>query len=371
MKRLALFTALLALIWSAAPLVQAAETNPQECWLLQEGHWGEFTIKFYLTGHNQDVLSAEKLKRRHPEGLYGRPADISPETRRRMAIRNKPYQIHMEIWRQGLVDLFARPGLIIAYPDFSKAVIQQNDYPTPGCTSQTLYIDVQGPGASGLKGRNVMMTVCPREERLTAYWLDCADEDLYGWVAGDPNDEFARTEGVKGTPPLRHVCDRSLERFGGKAKSRQVITSPIRRLTFDETEKGWRTDHPGEFPRFYFNQITLVLNRFGLSFKTAPPVRANKNEIETSGKALMEEIMAGKDIFIEKANRELPFVTYCLAMMGVPKKEVKKFFVSLAADYVKARGPLDLGSEKPEQIFESIAASGRQFQPIEKDILYR
>ena len=373
MKRLLIFAALLIFIWTAtAPLVWANDAaSPQNCWLFQEGRWGEFTIKFYLTDQNQDVLAAEKIKRLHPDGLYGQTVDVSQETRRRMAIRTKPYHIHMEVWRQGLVDLFSRSGLILGYPDFGMAVIKQEDYPVRDCVTQSMFIDIQAHGTSGITGRNIMMTVCPKEERLATYWVNCADEKIYTQVAGDPNDEFTRGDGVEGAPPLRHVCDRSLERFEAQTKSRQILSSPVRRLIFDETQKAWRTDKVGEFPRFYFNQITLMLNRFGLSFETAPPVRANRGEIEASGKALIAEIVADKETFIKKTHQELAFITYCLIMMGVPEKEVKKFFTSMATDYAHAKGSLDLGPEKPDQIFNTISAAGRQFNPIEKDIPYR
>lgn len=373
MKRVLLIV-LAVLLWS--PLTAQANdvASTERCWLLQEGRWGEFILKFYVTEANKDVVKAEKLARSLPVGLYDQKVDLSPETRRRMAISTSPYPLHVEIWRQGqgVVELFTRPGLVIGYPDFSKALIPQNDYPQAGCTTQTLYIDLQGPKSPGILGRNMLFTVCPKEERLTAYSLNCNDALLFGWVAGDPADEFMKAEGVAGAPPLRHVCDLEFSRMGGPGKKGQQLSSPLRRLIFDDRDRKWRTDRPGEYPRFYFNQVTLLLNRFGLSFESAPPVRTNKAETQKAGKALMDEILADKNTFITKTSQELLFVTYSLYMMGMPEKQVKEFFLALVDDFSKARGSFDFGSaESAEQAFAAIVEASRSFNPVERDVLYR
>ncbi len=419
MKSLGLL-AIICLLLCPGPL--GASEDPSKCWLLAQEQRGGFTLKLYLTEANGDILKAEKLHRNYPDGLYEYPLAAEPKTWQRLALTANPRPLHLELWREGLVDIFSQPALIVGYPDLKRAVTEQKNYPVKGCDSHSLFLDIVGPKQGIIEGRNLMLTVCPRHEALMSYRVSCSDAKLYAWVAGDPNDEFIRGAGLEGSPSLRHICDQGLARFNSQGKNASPLPSPVRRLLFDERLDKWRVDKPGEFPRFYFHQITLTLNRLGLSFHTAPPTRVNQKNILKSARELKAEIFAQRGKL--KPNQpELAFTAYCLMMMGLEREETLALLSELAEDELaRARAeaaaslpaatdkkqaasqPADGSAEsqmeqtaqeqaadrpgsqpaaeaqiEPEdplltqarQMFQAAAEAIEQFQPLEKNIVYR
>lgn len=414
--------AVICLFFSPGPLW--ASEAPPKCWLLAQEQRGDFTFKLYLTEANDDILKAEKLHLNYPDGLYEYPLAAEPKTWQRLALTATPRPLHLELWREGLVDIFSQPALIVGYPDLERAVTEQKNYPVKGCDTHSLFLDIVGPKQGVIEGRNLMLTVCPRHEALMSYRVSCSDAKLYAWVAGDPNDEFIRGAGLEDSPSLRHVCDQGLARFSPSEKNASPLPSPVRRLLFDARQDKWRVDKPGEFPRFYFHQITLTLNRLGLSFHTAPPTRVNQKNILESARELKAEIFAQRGKL--KPNQpELAFTAYCLMMMGLEREETLAFLSELAEDELaRARAeaaalpiaanekqkaesqPVDVSDEsRPEQtaqgeeevqpgsqpaaeaqpesepedpllsqarhMFQAAAEAIDSFQPLEKNIVYR
>ena len=66
---------------------------------------------------------------------------------------------------------------------------------------------------------------------------------------------------------------------------------------------------------------------------------------------------------------DLAFVTYSLLMMDLSEKEVRQFFLTMAAEYAKVYKSFDWGGT-PEKAFADIAAASRSFNPLERDDVF-
>jgi len=358
--------AVILILLVSAPAVRAADP-PERCWLVQEVVRGGFTLKFFLTDRHQEAVDNEDLGGRHPGGQYDRPVELSDFTRRSL-ILGGAYAMYMEIWRgDELVYILNDSGAFEYFSGFDKAVMTQKDFPVKGCTTHALYYNTGGPVI--ISGRNIMLTVCPEEERLTTYETRCYWDILYERVSGGyPDDEFDRLKKPAGAPALRLLCDPGLDNYGSTGPG--GLPRPVRLLVFDQKEARWRTDRLGEFPGFYFNQIPISLEYSGLEVKSGAPPGSDQAAWEKAGRQLMEEIHGDKTNFIKKTGPDLAFVSYGLLMMGLPKAEVKAFFLEMAAEYTRVRGALNWSRAGPDKIFEDIAAAAENFQPVERDQVF-
>jgi hypothetical protein len=84
----------------------------------------------------------------------------------------------------------------------------------------------------------------------------------------------------------------------------------------------------------------------------------------------MAEILDTKTDFIQKTKLDLAFVAYSLIMMGLPEKEVRAFFLVMAEEYARIKGSFNWGGA-PEKVFDDLAAAAKNFQPIERDEVFR
>lgn len=358
-----LFVALTLLI--SVPAASAAEVKaPARCWLAQEVQRGGFTLKFFLTDRHQEIMEEEDLAGRFPGGQVDRPVELSEFTRRNL-ILGGAQSMYLEIWRgDKLVYIMNDSGAFEYFSGFDKALMRQDDYPVRGCVTHALYYNTGGPIA--LSGRNIMLSLCPNGERLTAYQTRCHWDILYERVSGGrPDDEFDRLKKRPDSPALRLLCDPGLDNYGRLGAG--GLPRPVRLLVFDDQAGNWRADRAGEFPKFYYNQIPISLEYSGLELKTAPPASADRAAAEKAARELMAEIKGAKTTFIKKTGADLAFVSYSLLMMGLPAEEVKSFFLEMAAEYAKVRGSFNWAKAGPEKVFADIAASAEKFRPVDWD----
>ena len=347
------------LVTAIGPAAQAGEAG--RCWLVEEIKHGGFAVKIFLTGRHQDMVESENLAARYPAGRYDRPVEMTESGWRRLFFQ-PPYVGHVEVWRgEKLVHVLNETGAFGNFSGLNSLFLKGADYPQKGCTTLAMYFNIGG--FSAMVGRNLMLTVCPKEERLTAYNTNCYYEVLYERVTGgSPDGEFER--GLGRTPPGRQVCDSALNNYG----PRGGLPCPVRLMIFDQKADKWRADQPGEFPAFYFRQVPVILSYAGLEIESAPP--AARSEVNSSGRALMAELTAQKNKFVRGGRLDLAFVTYSLLMMDLPEKEVREFFLAMAAEYAKVYKTFDWGGS-PEKAFEAITAACRKFNPLERDTVFR
>jgi len=350
---------------SAAPA--GAREAPQPCWLIQEARLSGFTLKFFLTERHRETLRAEGLTEAQPGGWPGPPLELSETTRRNLVL-GRGAGLYLEVWRgEGLVYVLDDVGVFEQFSGFDRLLMRRGDYPRKGCSTRALYYNTGSGGA--LRGRNLMLTVCPEEERLTAFETDCYYDILYERVTGGyPDDEFDRLERRADLPAFRQVCDPRLKNYGRQGSG--GLPSPVRLVVFDPKDNQWRADRPGELAGFYFSQVPIALDYSGLEIQSRPPADRSPAEAEKSARALMAEIKTDKTGFVKKTRRDLALVTYCLIMMGAPEKEVREFFLTMTAEYARVRGSLDWGPDNPPQVFAAIVKAAREFQPLERDSVY-
>lgn len=359
-----------ALLLLAAPALADAppshEDPPQKCWLAQEVKRGAFTLKFFLTEKNEKLVEAENLQARHPDGQPTHPVGLSESTRRRF-FTEAPQPVYLEVWHTNrLLYVVNTVGSFENFAGLEKILMRQLDYPSKGVITYALYLNTQGTAA--LTGVNLMLSISPKEERFTAYKTTCHYDILYERVAGgQPDDEFERVKALE-EPLRRHVCDPSLDYYGGLGQG--GLPRPVRLIVFDERDKHWRADRPGEFPVFYWNQVPMTLDYSGVTIATEPLEQGGRAQAEKSGRALMAEIMANKTEFITKTKLDLAFVAYSLIMMGLPEKEVREFFLTMAGEYTRVKGSFNWGVP-PEKAFDDLAAAAKDFQPLERDETFR
>ena len=358
---------LLGLASLLGPAPVAAQEAPERCWLVREIVQGGFTLKFFLTDRHRETVKTENLAADHPGGWYGTSLELSEATRRNLFL-GRAGGLYMEVWRDGgLVYVLNDSGVFEQFSGFERLLMKQAGYPKKGCTTHALYYNT-GQSAV-LRGRNLMLTVCPDEERLTAFATDCPYDILYERVTGGyPDDEFDRLERRADLPAFRQICDPGLKGYGQKDSG--GLPTPVRLLVFDAKENKWRADHPGELPGFYFFQIPITLDYSGIELQSGPPADLSPTEAQKSASGLMSEILANKTAFIKKTKRDLALVAYCLIMMGAPEKEVREFFLTMAAEYSKVRGSWDWSREKPSKVFADIVQAAKSFQPLERDSGY-
>lgn len=344
-----------------------ADALPKKCWLAQEVKRGAFTIKVFLTERHEKILEAENLLVRHPHGQPGQPVGLSEGTRRRMFFQG-PYPMYLEIWHANrLLYVLNEVGSFENFAGFEKILMGQMNFPEKDFITYALYFNTKG--SSALTGQNIMLAISPKEERFTAYQTDCHYDILYERVTGGyPDDEFERAKPGPGGAALRRICDPTLDNYGGLGQG--GLPRPVRQIVFDAKAKKWRADRPGEFPDFYWGQVPLTLDYSGLEIASQLPESASRAQVEKSGRELMAEIVAGKTEFIKKTKLDLAFVTYSLIMMGLPEQEVRDFFLTLAAEYVRAKGGANW-AKAPEKTFDAIVAAAKDFQPIERDEIFR
>lgn len=357
MKTLAAL-AFLAVI-AAGSTALAADDN--KCWLVEEIKHGGFAVKIFLTDSHQDMLEGENLSVRYPAGQYDQPVEMTEPGWRRLFFQ-PPYVGHVEIWRgDKLVHLLNETGAFGNFSGLNSLFLKGADYPRQSCVTLAMYFNTGG--YSAMAGRNLMLTVCPKEERLTTFDTNCYYDVLYERITGgSPDGEFER--GLGRTPPGRQVCDSALNNYG----PRGGLPCPVRLLIFDEKADQWRADKPGEFPAFYFRQVPVILSYAGLEVESAPP--ASRQEVSASGRALMAELLGRKNDFVKGGRLDLAFVTYSLLMMDLPEKDVRQFFLAMAAEYAKVYKSFDWGGA-PEKAFEAIAVACRNFNPLERDSVFR
>ncbi len=358
------------LLFTAPALADAPppqdEGPPQKCWLAQEVKRGAFTLKFFLTEKNEKLVETENLQGRHPDGQPTQPVGLSESTRRRLFTED-PQPIYLEVWHTNrLLYVVDAVGTFENFAGLEKILMRQLDYPTKGFITYALYLNTQGTAA--LTGVNLMLTISPKEERFAAYKTTCHYDILYERVTGgQPDDEFERVK-TQGQPLRRHACDPALDFYGGLGQG--GLPRPVRLIVFDERDKHWRADRPGEFPVFYWNQVPVTLGYSGLEIAAELPEQAGRAQVEKSGRALMAEILADKTEFVNKTKLELAFVAYSLIMMGLPEKEVREFFLTMAGEYTRVKGAFNWGAA-PEKAFDDLAAAAGNFQPMERDEIFR
>ena len=349
---------------AAAPALAA--DLPGKCWLAQEVKRGGFTLKVFLTELNDKTVEAENLLARHPNGSPHMQVGLSEGTRRRMFFQG-PYPIYLELWHGNrLLYVLNEVGAFENFSGFEKVMMRQDDFPQKDFLTYALYFNTQGSAA--LTGRNIMLSISPKEERFVAYQTNCQYDILYERVTGGPpDDEFERLKRPGGAA-IRHVCDPTLDDYGDLGQA--GLPRPVRLIVFDAKEKKWRADRPGEFSDFYWGQVPLTLDYSGLEIETTLPEKAGRAQAEKSGRALMTEILEGKTEFINKTKLDLAFVTYSLIMMGLTENEVKEFFLAMADEYTRVKGSFNWGAE-PEKVFADIVAATQNFQPVERDEIFR